>query len=248
MKKKNTVACVIMVAAIAGSIPLGINRSLARIREDAAEEYYYDQAGYAIYDGIEERRAAASNLLTLAERYTDQNPELKSLADELEYRVQASENAWSDDDTFTAEAQANANLDAPAQALATALEGVGLSEKDQKYPRQILDQMKSEQDKIKRSSYNDQARSYNEKLDRLQPMALLKPMATFDGPAAAVSAEQTGAESAATADDIANRAEEYADGVADRAEDYADRVAEQAEDYADQIAEEVEDFIDGLFD
>ncbi len=45
-----------MGVAIAASIPLGINRSLVRVREDASGAFYYDQAGYSICDGIEKRR------------------------------------------------------------------------------------------------------------------------------------------------------------------------------------------------
>lgn len=182
MKKKNVVAAVFMAVAIAASIPLGINRTLGRMREDAAGEYYYDQAGYAIYDGIEKRRDAANDLITLAERYKDNDPELESLIDDLRYRVTASESAWSGDDTFTAEAQANAALDSPAQALAEALKNAGLSDKDQKYPDQLINQMTGEQDKINRSSYNERAREYNAKAESLEPMALCKPMADFSVP------------------------------------------------------------------
>lgn len=268
MNKKNKVACIIMSVAIGASIPLGINRSLARIREDAAGDYYYDQAGYAIYDGIDNRQAAAKDLISLANRYTEKNPALAGLIDELEYREQASENAWSGGDTFTVEAQANANLDAPAQALADELARTELSEKDQKYPAQIMDRMKSEQDKISRSSYNDRAREFNAKLKRLKPIAVLEPMATFDSPGSVEMAEVTETRDTGTLDedenleraadrigetanrvgDYAGRAEAYADEIAARAEDYAGEITGRTEEYVSGVMNGTEDFIDNILD
>lgn len=183
MNKRNLFAGIFMGVAIAASIPLGINRSLVRIREDASYTFYSDQAGYSISDGIEKRREAASNLITLAGRYKDKNPELEGLIDELDYCVKASEYAWSDDHTFTQEAKANAALDAPAEALAGTLESMELDSKDSKYPGQMISQMRSEQDKINRSSYNEEARAFNAKARGLSPMALVKPMADLSAQA-----------------------------------------------------------------
>lgn len=55
MNKRNLMAGIFMGVAIAASIPLGINRSLSRVREDVSGTFYYDQAGYSIYDGLEKR-------------------------------------------------------------------------------------------------------------------------------------------------------------------------------------------------
>lgn len=250
-KSKGTAfAAVFMALAIAGSIPLGVNRSLSRLRETASQSYYYDQAGYAIYDGIEKRRAAASDLVTLANRYKDQEPKLESLIDSLEYRIKSSENAWSDDDTFAPEAQANAGLDEPAQALATALEGMDLSEKDRKYPQQIMDQMKSEQDKIQRSSYNDDAKEFNEKLQKLRPIAMLEPMATFDSyppdsmELAPEAVEGTGIPSPPEAPEAPDAPE--LDRISEQARVFAGNMADRAGTYADDVTSSVEDFVDNV--
>ena len=48
-----------------------------------------------------------------------------------------------------------------AQALYEELKNTQLSETDQKYPDQLIAQMESEQDKINRSSYNEDAREFN---------------------------------------------------------------------------------------
>lgn len=241
---KKVFGLLFMTVAIAASIPLGVNHSLSELREEAAGDYYYDQAGYAIYDGIEKREEAAKNLLTLAERYQEANPSLDKFIDELRYRVTASENAYDDDDTFAKEVEANQALDPAARDLAEALEAVNLTEKDQKYPRQMLAQMESEQDKIQRSSYNDGARAYNEKLKRMRFLAWQKPMAVFeplDRTVEAATEEAVQAQEGGTA-------EQATDELTSRAEEWADNVASGAEEFADSVAEGVDELVDGILD
>lgn len=247
MKKRNTVAAVFMAAAIAASVPLGINRSLVRLRDDAGGEFYYDQAGYSICDGLEKRREAAGSLVTLAERYSESNPELESLIDALDYRVKASENAWSGDYTFNLEARANAAMDAPAQALAQALNSAGLSEKDQKYPDQLIQQMKSEQDKINRSSYNDAARDFNAKIERLSPIAMVEPMADFSAVAEEVPADEPAVEYAGE-DAFERSVDQWADSLAESVERGADSLTDEIDRWADDFADEVEQGVDSMVD
>lgn len=245
-----------MAAAIAASVPLGVNRSLAKLRESAAEDYYYDKTGYIIYDGIDLREAAAANLITVAERYSAENPQLEKLMDELDYRIQVSANTLEmDDETFTEIEAANAALDQPAYALAAELEKLDLSEKDKKYPAQLIAQMDSEQDKIKRSSYNDHAREFNAKVERMKPLALVKPLAVFVGPGAA--AADNGLEYAEesleermdeTAEQAEERADQSADNVEGQARDFAGEVGRQAEDLVDDAANWIEETVDGLFE
>lgn len=234
MKKRNVVAGVFMGAAIAVSIPIGINRSLGRLREDMSGSFYYDKAGYSICDGLEERRAAAKDLLTLAGRYSDSSPELAELIDELDYQVRLSENTWSGDGTFLSEAAANSALDAPAEELAAALNRAGLSEKDKKYPDQLILQMRSEQDKINRSSYNDDAIEFNRKVDRLRPMAMVSRMAVFHGNTSSV--EEAKAETS-------DRTE-----LQDAAEQWADDFGSAVEEGVDGFVDGMSGMIDSMFD
>lgn len=234
MNKRNLMAGIFMGVAIAASIPLGINRSLSRVREDVSGTFYYDQAGYSIYDGLEKRREAANNLITLAGRYKDKNPELEGLIDSLDYCVKASENAWSDDYTYIQEAGANAALDAPAQALAEALDSMELSEQDRKYPTQMIKQMKSEQDKINRSSYNDDAIEFNRKVDRLRPMAMVSKMAVFISNTSSVEETSAG---------TVGRAE-----FKDAAEQWADGFGSAVEEGVDGFMDGMSDMIDSMFD
>ncbi len=250
MNKRNLMAGIFMGVAIAASIPLGINRSLSRVREDVSGTFYYDQAGYSIYDGLEKRREAANNLITLAGRYKDKNPELDGLMDSLDYCVKASENAWSDDYTYIQEAGANAALDAPAQALAEALDSMELSEQDRKYPTQMIKQMKSEQDKINRSSYNEEARAFNAKVKSLAPMALVKPMADFSSATAAKDSAPVAAAEAAekVVEDIPAPPEAPAAPGAPDIDDFEQRVDQWADDFSDGVESGVEGLVDGVLD
>ena len=243
MKKKRHVrAAIFMAAAIAASIPLGVNRSLIKLREEASGHYYYDDTGYALYEGLERRQAEANNLISLAEKYAGQNSQLQKLAGSLEHQVKLCETYGYEyeNQTFQKIAALNAQLDQPAQALASALEKTELSENDKKYPAQILANMEAEQDKLSRSSYNDQARNYNEKLARLKPIALLKPMAVFDEAAGAEASQELAG--AAEAEQTAEEALES------RVEAFAQEVEAQAETFGEQVGEQVDSLVDGILD
>ena len=188
----------------------------------------------------------------MAKRYTDKEPSLEALADDLEYQVRCAERAVFDGEEtgFADTVRANQALDSSAQALADALEQVGLAEKDKKYPGQLIAQMKSEQDKIQRSSYNDNAREYNAKLERFQPIAFQKALATFDK---AVTEE----EEAAVAEDTripvppdapeAPEAPDY-DAVMEQVEDFTGDVVDWAEDFAGDMTDWAEDISDEIAD
>ena len=96
--------------------PLGVHTSLTKLREDAENTYYYDNAGYAIYEGVEERQATANNLITVAERYTSENPALTELIGDLEYTVRLAQNSYDD---FAEEAQANQMMTTPPRPCMT---------------------------------------------------------------------------------------------------------------------------------
>lgn len=178
MKKKNVIGSLVMAALIVVSVPLGVNRSFSRLRKDVESEYYYDSTGYAIYEGIDAREAAANNLITVAKRYVDQHSGLDPYIDDLEYRVKRSENTYRQDN-LTQEAQANQEMGQSAQSLYEQLEQIELSEKDAKYPAQLIAEMESEQDKIERSSYNDEAREYNARLEKF-PVNFLRHVSGVD--------------------------------------------------------------------
>ena len=182
MNKKNVVGACVMAGVILLSIPLGAHMSMTKLREEAKDSYYYDKTGFAIYQGVEERQAAGSNLITVAERYTSQNPELTGLIGDLEYAVSLAESSYGD---FFEEAQANRQIGEAAQALYDALGNVQLDEFDRDYPDQLMAQLESAQDQINRSSYNDDAREFNARLEKfpmnfLRHIAGVQPLATYN--------------------------------------------------------------------
>lgn len=176
-KKKGTaIGALVMAGLIVVSVPLGVNRSFSRLREDVESEYYYDSTGYAIYEGIDARVAAANNLLTVAEKYVGQDPELDVYMDNLEHMVKLCDNTHFDDiDEIGETVRYNSRMGEESQKLADRLETLDLSEKDQKYPAQLIAEMESEQDKIERSSFNDEVIAYNEKREKF-PANVLAPL------------------------------------------------------------------------
>lgn len=174
MKKANVIGAAVMTAAILISVPLGAGRSLRELREDSAGDYYSDDTGYAVYEGIETRLADAKNLLTLAEKYVDGNPELDPYIDELDYRISRLEDVTYGRD-YVQEAETNELLGEAAQALYEELEKISLSEKDAGYPIQLIKNLESEQDKLERSSFNDDARAFNARLEKF-PASLLSDL------------------------------------------------------------------------
>ena len=182
MKKSSVIGACVLAATLVLAVPLGVHTSLTALRDEANSSYYYDQTGFAIYEGIENREAAASNMITVAERYTDENPALTSLIGDLDYAVDYSQNCWDGDSGL---AEAHPLMGQAAQALLEELKNTQLSETDEKYPDQLLAQMESEQDKINRSSYNEDAREFNARLEKfpvnlLRGVAGVEPLATFD--------------------------------------------------------------------
>lgn len=182
MKKKKAIGALVMAAMILISVPLGAVRSFERLREKVLEdEYYYDSTGYAIYNGLEKQEEAAWNLITVAERYRESNPELESYIDDLTYQVERCQNFY--DNGAPKEVEYHQALCRSAEQLAEKLEEITLSEKDEKYPWQLISQLRSEQDRLERSSYNDGARKYNQKLDSfllpLKKLGWSRPLAVF---------------------------------------------------------------------
>ena len=182
MKKSSVIGACVLAATLVLAVPLGVHTSLTALRDEANSSYYYDQTGFAIWGGMGNAEAAASNLRTVAEGYTDDSASLTGLVGDVEYAVEYSQNCWDGDEGL---AEANQMMGQAAQDLYEELKNTQLSETDEKYPDQLLAQMESEQDKINRSSYNEDAREFNARLEKfpvnlLRGVAGVEPLATFD--------------------------------------------------------------------
>ena len=192
MKKKNAIGALVMAAMILVSVPLGANRSFERLREEALGEYYYDNTGYALYEGLDKQVETAHNLLLVAKRYRESYPELESNIEDLTYQINRCERLY--DNGAVEEVEYHAALCQSAETLVAKLEGLKLDEKDEKYPGQQISRLRSEQDKLERSSYNDGAREYNQRLGRfplLKQLGWTRPLGVFGESAVADVIEQS---------------------------------------------------------
>jgi len=171
MKRNVFIAFLLMIIMIVVAVPIGVNNSLAKERQNAQGSYYYDKTGFAIWQGLEARRDAAANLITVADNYKGENEKLAPLINNLERAVNGTKTYSTD---YKGEGEANLLLSIEAKALADELEKTNLSEKDEKYPRMMIAEMDSQQDMITRSSYNDDARVFNEKLEKFPANVFIK--------------------------------------------------------------------------
>lgn len=180
MKAKRTTAILIMILVIAAVVVIGPVVSLRNMRDDTESQYYYDENGYSIDEGILARKDAANNILKIAAKY-EENSELKSQASELEHAVKVLDNNynWAERD------KANKALDVPAQELMKWMaENVALSEADQRYLTSQTAELSSQQDKMNRSAYNEGAESFNARLadfpgSILKSFGWIEPLPTF---------------------------------------------------------------------
>ena len=140
MKKMNLVGALVMALLILIALPLGCTPSFNRLREEVAWEFYGDDAGFAIYDSIETREDAAHNMVTIAEKYTNQYPQLMDPGQRAGV-LGPTPRSWSYSDTYQEEAEANRQMGVAAQALYQELRSVQLEERDLIYPDQLMAQM-----------------------------------------------------------------------------------------------------------
>lgn len=165
MKHKQLFSFFIMLLLIILALPIGMYTSLNSIRVNAEQDYYNDQTGYAISQGIQSREDAARNLIKIAKKYQDQYTELQNPMTELEQAISLLE----DSSLFSVtekNAEANRNLNAPAQALAEMLKNLDISESDINSVNNQLTELSVAQEEINRSNYNTEAAAFNQKLEK----------------------------------------------------------------------------------
>lgn len=181
--KKRLIAVIVMIALILVALPIGVYSSLEPKRAKADGHYYYDDSGFAIYQGINEREEAARNLIKIAEKYKEDNHELIEIIDDLDTATSKSENTFSND--RGKQAEVNKELGRYAEELADALEKIDLDERDEKYPKKLIAEMESQQKKIEHSSYNEMAREFNDMMDSFPTNIIggvvgIKPLELFE--------------------------------------------------------------------
>ena len=91
-RKNRAVAIALTVLMVAGSIPLGVNRTESREASAALSVFYNgeNQDGYGVQYDLEQRMATAANLLTVAGRYMEaDDPALTALRTARQELMQA---------------------------------------------------------------------------------------------------------------------------------------------------------------
>jgi len=145
---------------VLGSL-VGAGRSLGRLKSGVEQAFYLgvDGGGYSIQSGLDERIIGATNLITVARRYLDEdNAVLVSLI--------RARDALASAGTIPDKYDANARLSAAVADMGAELSKRTLSESDAKYAKSIPADMQSRNDTLSRDGYNQEAARLNEALGR----------------------------------------------------------------------------------
>ncbi|MCR4963954.1 MAG: LemA family protein [Firmicutes bacterium] len=151
-----TVAWTVAICAILFSLFV-LGGAKLHAEKEAAAAYFYqgeNQDGLSIDHDLQQRAAAAYNLYTVASRYLPaENDALRRLLADREALLQAESPA----DKFRADQE----LGQSALNVYAALNGMALSEQDQFYRNNLLQQMDSSAATISHDGYNQRAREFN---------------------------------------------------------------------------------------
>ena len=156
--KKRATVCVITALMVAVSIPLGVHCTETRAADQVTALFYEGTGGgYGIQYDLEQRMGTAANLLTVAQRYLEAgDSDLQALSSARERLSQAA--------TIGDKYDANVQLSDAAATMISRLKGEALTETDSQYVTQFETDLAAAQDRIARSSYNQQAQAYNNSL------------------------------------------------------------------------------------
>lgn len=167
--KSHRGAMVIAVLVIALSVLFGFHRSAAAARASVEAQFYTgaDGSGYSIASDLDQRRAAAQNLLVVAGRYLDVDD--MAMAD-VSAAVRALEEADSPADKY----QWNQALEENTDTLLAALADQSLNEKDAGYVQNLRAELAGRADAIRRDPYNQQVDRFNQTVMGVFPANLLK--------------------------------------------------------------------------
>ncbi len=169
--KKRATACVLTALMVAVSIPLGVHCTQTRAAEQVTALFYEgtNGDGYGIQYDLEQRLGTAANLLTVAQRYLEaDDPDLQALSTARENLSQAA--------NIRDKYDANVQLSDAAATMISRLKNEALSETDSQYVTQFETDLAAAQDRIARSSYNQEAQAYNNSLDDF-PVSWLRGIA-----------------------------------------------------------------------
>ena len=164
--KSYTGAMVVMVVVIALSVLLGSHRSLTAARSQVEELFYTgaDGSGQSIATDLEQRRAVAANLESVALRYLTEadTADVHNARQELE-RADSPREMYQWDQA----------LGQAADVLMEKLEGCALTEKDAAYLAGFRADLAAKADTMARDPYNERVDQFNREVLGRFPANLL---------------------------------------------------------------------------
>ncbi|WP_369298675.1 DUF4854 domain-containing protein [uncultured Neglectibacter sp.] len=202
-KTKSVLCALAMAVVILLSIFLGGVRSLKRQRTDILDNHYFhDESGFAVTQGLNRELKNVRDMVALAQNYATYVPWIQNYIDSLDYQADFCENSCRSG--TPEEAAAYHQLCLAAETLYGQLWQIELKETDLSYPQwqeewetdqaffgSYLELINSTQSNLKRSSYNENARQFNELLDRF-PGSVLKRLFRIEKLGVFSQAEETG--------------------------------------------------------
>ena len=171
MKKKNdgvkavgrVSAVIAMVVLILAAIPVGACISLSRERNNVTAEYYGSDDVYGVLDQVSMMVSEASNLVTIAEKYSETDLTLVDA-------VRTAQNAVKTADKYAA----LNDLTTAVKAMYRQIKNIDMNEEDATYRESLMSNYNSDLDYLMRDDYNDKAAAFNDALHNSPAYALAK--------------------------------------------------------------------------
>ena len=171
MKKKNdgvkavgrVSAVIAMVVLILAAIPVGACISLSRERNNVTAEYYGSDDVYGVLDQVSMMVSEASNLVTIAEKYSETDLTLVDAVRTAQNAVKKAERPADKYDLTTA-----------VKAMYRQIKNIDMNEEDATYRESLMSNYNSDLDYLMRDDYNDKAAAFNDALHNSPAYALAK--------------------------------------------------------------------------
>ena len=175
MKKKNdgvkavgrVSAVIAMVVLILAAIPVGACISLSRERNNVTAEYYGSDDVYGVLDQVSMMVSEASNLVTIAEKYSETD---LTLVDAVRTAQNAVKKAERPADKYAA----LNDLTTAVKAMYRQIKNIDMNEEDATYRESLMSNYNSDLDYLMRDDYNDKAAAFNDALHNSPAYALAK--------------------------------------------------------------------------
>ena len=178
--RNSKIAILAMILMIVGGTLVGSHNSLMEIREDTSAIFTMGVRGdgIGIQGDLNERSAAAYNMVVIARKYL---PEENALIQ----NVLSARLALGSSDSVREKARANRALDTAVKDLFDVLNGMTLAEQDARYPQRLYTDFRSRGDTISHDPYNQEAAAFNRTLSGfpagfLGGLTGVKPLEIFD--------------------------------------------------------------------